>query len=93
MVISSPIVIILSAAEHHTLTCRANAARTAQRDVIRARIVLSAAEGQPNTAIAAKVGVHLDTVRKWRRRFFQRRISGLNDLDRPGRPLHRVHHS
>jgi transposase len=86
MIISSPFVIILSADELHTLTCRANAARTAQRDAIRARIVLSAADGRSNNAIAAEVGVHVDTVRKWRRRFFQRRMPGLDDLDRPGRP-------
>lgn len=86
MIISSPFVIILSAAEHHTLTCRANAARTAQRDATRARIILAAADGRSNNTIAADVGVHVDTVRKWRRRFFQTRMPGLDDLDRPGRP-------
>ena len=88
MIIASPFVIILSAEEHHTLTVRANAARTAHRDVIRAQIILAAADGRSNTAIAAHLGLHIDTVRKWRRRFWQDRLSGLNDLPRSGRPRH-----
>jgi transposase len=86
MVNSSPFVIILSAAEHHTLTLRAQAAKTAYREVIRAKIILAAAEGAANAVIAAQLGLHLDTVRKWRRRFVERRLSGLNDLPRSGRP-------
>lgn len=31
-------------------------------------------------------GLHVDTVRKWRRRFWQRRLAGLADLPRSGRP-------
>ena len=65
MIISSPFVIILSAEEHQELTCRAHRARTAHRDVIRAQIILSAADRQSNAAIAAEVDVHVDTVRKW----------------------------
>ena len=45
MIISSPFVIILSADEHHELTCRARGARAAHRDVVRATIILAAAEG------------------------------------------------
>ncbi|HEU4546625.1 MAG TPA: IS630 family transposase [Microlunatus sp.] len=86
MVNSSPFVIILSADEHDTLTVRANAARTPYRDLIRARIILAAADGWSNTMIAADLAVHVDTVRKWRRRFFGDRLSGLKDLPRSGRP-------
>ena len=86
MIISSPFVIILSADEHHQLTSRAGSARTAHRDVIRARIILAAAQGVSNTRIAADLGIHVDTVRKWRRRFWQRRLAGLVDLPRSGRP-------
>jgi Homeodomain-like domain len=53
--------------------------------VIRARIVLAAAEGATNTEIAAEVGVHVDTVRKWRRRFVTAGLPGLDDLPRSGR--------
>ena len=86
MIISSPFVIILSAEEHQELTGRAHRARTAHRDVIRAQIILSAADGQSNAAIAAEVDVHLDTVRKWRRRFCTEGLAGLNDRPRSGRP-------
>ena len=86
MIISSPFVIILSAEEQQELTVRAHAARTAHRDVIRAQIILSGADGQSNAAIAAQVDVHVDTVRKWRRRFCTERLAGLNDRPRTGRP-------
>jgi transposase len=56
------------------------------RMVLRARIVLAAAERATNTAIAAEHGVHVDTVRKWRSRFVKRRLDGLADARRPGRP-------
>ena len=86
MIISSPYVIILSADEHHKLTGRAGSARVAHRDVIRAKIILAAAQGGSNAGIAACLGVHVDTVRKWRRRFCQDRLAGLRDLPRSGRP-------
>jgi transposase len=85
VIISSPYVIILSTAEHQELTLRAHAARAAHRDVIRARIVLAAADGRTNAAIAADLGLHVDTVRKWRRRFYGERLTGLKDRPRPGR--------
>ncbi len=53
--------------------------------MIRARIVLAAADGATNTEIAAEVGVHVDTVRKWRRRFVAGGLPGLDDLPRSGR--------
>jgi len=65
------------------LTRRATAAH---RQVLRARIVLAAADGATNTAIAAELRLHVDTVRKWRRRFAAEGIAGLTDRDRPGRP-------
>ena len=57
-------------------------ARTAHRDVLRAQIILAAADGRTNAAIAANLGLHVDTVRKWRRRFCTERLAGL--ADRPG---------
>lgn len=52
----------------------------------RSRIVLAAAEGLGNTAVAAKVGVEVGTARKWRVRFLADRLEGLLDEPRPGRP-------
>lgn len=54
--------------------------------MLRARIVLGAAAGTANAVIATAVGVHLDTVRKWRARFARHGIAGLEDLPRAGRP-------
>jgi transposase len=52
----------------------------------RARIVLLAADGMTNTAVADKVGVDQATVLKWRKRFLERRLDGLVDEPRPGAP-------
>lgn len=53
----------------------------------RARIVLLAAEGMSNTAIAALVGVSRPTVITWRARYVESGIAALGDLPRSGRPL------
>ena len=52
----------------------------------RARIVLLAAGGLSNTAIAGKLGVSRRTVGLWRARFAERRLEGLDDEPRPGAP-------
>ncbi|MGC1287081.1 MAG: helix-turn-helix domain-containing protein, partial [Streptosporangiaceae bacterium] len=63
---------------------RARSVRGAFRDRLRARIVLAAAAGMANTAIARELGVCADTVRKWRRRFAASRLAGLKDSPRSG---------
>lgn len=82
----SPFVIVLTAADRAELTRRVRAARTEHRDRLRARIVLAAADGASNAAIATKLGVHVDTVRKWRRRFAAGGLAAVADLPRSGRP-------
>lgn len=52
----------------------------------RARIVLSSADGELNSAIAARLKLTKATVGKWRSRFIERRIPGLYDDVRPGKP-------
>ncbi len=52
----------------------------------RARIVLLAAEGLPNTEIARRVGVSRPTVIQWRDRYSSGGVNSLGDLDRSGRP-------
>ena len=83
---SSPDVITLTVLDESVLHARARSSTAAHRDVIRARIVLAAAAGAANTEIAAQVGVHVDTVRKWRRRFATAGLPGLEDRPRNGRP-------
>jgi len=56
------------------------------RMLLRARIVLAAADGASNAGIARAVGVCEDTVRKWRRRYAAGRLAGLSDARRSGRP-------
>jgi putative transposase len=53
---------------------------------VRARIVLNAAAGQSNSAIAQQLQLTQTTVGKWRARFVKYRIAGLYDELRPGRP-------
>jgi hypothetical protein len=63
------------------------AGTTAQQLVLRARIVLLAAAGWTNTTIAQRVGVCVDTVRKWRHRWWvQPGTASLGDAKRSGRP-------
>lgn len=53
---------------------------------LRSRIVLACAEGLDNKYVAERVGCEAHTVSKWRRRFVERRLDGLGDERRPGRP-------
>jgi transposase len=62
------------------------AATSPQQLVLRAKIVLAAAAGTANAAIARHLGCSIATVRCWRRRFAVRGIPGLFDKPRCGRP-------
>ena len=68
------------------LAARARSVRGPYRDRLRAKIVLAAAAGQDNAAIARQLGACTDTVRKWRRRFAAGRLAGLADAPRSGCP-------
>lgn len=60
--------------------------KSAQGLALRARIILAAADGASNTDVAAQVGVWPQTVAKWRNRFIDQGLAGLDDEARPGRP-------
>ena len=83
---SSPHVVMPGAADRAVLESAARRSSAPHRLVMRARIVLLAADGLPNCVIAARLGVCDDTVRKWRRRYCQRGLDGMADAPRPGRP-------
>ena len=64
------------------LEARCRAPSTPQGDVKRARIVLLAAEGRSTRSIAQEVGVQPRIVSKWRRRFADHGLAGLEDRPR-----------
>ena len=78
--------VVLTDAERLELTALAGRRRTAQGLAERARIVLAASEGGSCPAVAARLGLHADTVRKWWHRFAADRLEGLRDDPRPGAP-------
>jgi transposase len=86
MSLSSSDPVVLSDAQRQVLLARARQTSGPHRDVLRARIVLAAADGASNAAIARMLGICDDTVRKWRHRFARHGIGGLGDRPRSGRP-------
>jgi transposase len=83
---TSPYEIDLSETERSALEQRARCYSAPHREVVRANIVLLAADGWANVDIAWELGTHVDVVSKWRKRFCQERASGLADRRRSGRP-------
>ena len=82
---SSPYVIVLTRAEDRVLAARVTCGRTEYRDRLRAQIVVEAAHGASNAAIAEDLNLCVDTVRTWRRRFATAtgdRLKGLQDRPR-----------
>ena len=66
------------------LTALARSQKAPHRLVVRARIVLAAADGVSNAGIARMLSLSEDTVRTWRGRFIDGGIAGLADRRRPG---------
>jgi transposase len=54
--------------------------------VMRAKMVLLAADGWANVDIAARCDTSPQVVWPWRKRFFEQRLKGLEDAARSGRP-------
>jgi hypothetical protein len=82
----SPFRLILTPDEELKLKSLAAQYTSPYRDVIRARIVLYAAQGLRNDEIAAKLDTPRQIVSKWRKRFFEQRLLGLTEQPRGGRP-------
>jgi transposase len=78
--------IVLNVEEKRTLESMSNSRTAPYRKVQRARLVLLAAEGMTNTAIAREVGLQRSMVVQWRQRFIGERVVGLEDRPRPGKP-------
>ena len=82
----SPYRIRLSRTERAALEAVARRYTSPYREVVRARIVLYAAEGLRNDQIAARLDTPRQIVSKWRKRFFEQRLVGLEERERRGRP-------
>jgi transposase-like protein len=82
----SPFVIVLSAGERRELERRARCYTVSYAVVVRAKIVLWAADGVANVEIAARCDTSPQVVHRWRKRFFEQRLNGLDDAARSGRP-------
>ena len=78
--------LVLEERELTELKSLASRRKTAQALAMRARIVLSCADGKQNKDVAAELGLSEDTVGKWRRRFVDHRVEGLHDEPRAGAP-------
>lgn len=82
----SPYVLALTAEQRNELEARARRYTLSYRDVVRAKIVLMAAAGMDNDEIAARLDTRREVVSKWRKRFFEHGLAGLDELPRGGRP-------
>jgi DNA-directed RNA polymerase specialized sigma24 family protein len=82
----SPFRIDLGAEDRAALEEAARRYTSSYREVIRAKIVLYAAQGLRNDEIAARLDTPRQVVSKWRKRFFEQGVAGLEELPRQGRP-------
>lgn len=78
--------VVLTDVDRATLHSWVRAPTTEQRLVLRARIILAAADGEETQAIAKRLGQRPATVSTWRKRFAEAGIAGLQDKPRSGRP-------
>jgi len=83
----SPFKIILTNEEREHLISLARKYTAPYRDVIRAQVILMAAEGIENKEIGERLNLPRKIVSKWRKRFFYKREKGLVDRPRAGGPF------
>ena len=82
----SPFRIVLSANEAAELQRRTARYTLPYFEVVRAKMILMAADGLDNDQIAARLDTRREVVNQWRKRFFKERLAGLEERARPGRP-------
>ncbi len=83
---NSPFAIELRSSERRELEARAAKYTLPYFQVIRARMILHAADGLSNDQIAQRLDTRREVVSLWRKRFFEERLAGLEERARPGRP-------
>lgn len=82
----SPFTIRLSRQERQILESRSRKYTLPYFEVLRAKMILLAAEGRANDEIAAALSIGRDVVSLWRKRFFHERLPGIEERPRLGRP-------
>jgi hypothetical protein len=82
----TPIHIELTDKERSELEHVARGLALPHRAVVRAQVILAFAAGKSVSAIARQVGRQRRIVRKWAERFVRKRLRGLDDAPRSGRP-------
>jgi hypothetical protein len=78
--------LVLSGQEREYLERQVRRHRVARSLSERCRVILRCADGLASKDVADELGLHEQTVGKWRRRFLKDRCDGLLDEVRPGRP-------
>ena len=82
----TPIKIELTSDERELLEQVARSFAVPHRDVVRAQTILSLAAGMSVSAVGRQVGLARRIVGKWASRFIRKRLRGLDDAPRSGRP-------
>ena len=82
----SPFVINLTAEQERGLEEMARKYTSPYCDVVRAKAILYAAEGMDNDEIAARLDTRRQIISKWRKRFYEEGLAGLEEKPRRGRP-------
>jgi hypothetical protein len=82
----SPYAIVLSPEERRELGRLSARYTLPYFQVVRARMILLAAQGLSNDEIGDRLNTRREVVSRWRKRFFQERLPGLDEKPRPGRP-------
>ena len=83
---TSPYTIILSQDERKELERTSNKYTSPYYMVVRAKAILMAAKNLDNKTIGERLSLPRQIVSKWRKRFFEERLDGLEDRPRTGRP-------
>lgn len=81
----SPYVILLTKEEKDALESEARKYTSPYYKVLRAKVILLANQGLENKEIGRRLELPRQIVSKWRKRFYETRLEGLEDLPRPGR--------
>lgn len=83
---TSPYPIVLAPDEQRHLESVSRKYTSSYCGVVRAKVILLASQGLENESIGQRLDLPRQIVSKWRKRFFEKRLAGLEDQPRRGRP-------